>query len=118
MVKLMRRLALLIGILGLLANSFDCYGAWIISKQARDCCKSGHCSRTNHDPCCSAAPSGSNQLFVSQHKVNLSPAIVAVAVMAITVRPTANALILHQPLVGSDIPPPLAFRSDSLPLLI
>jgi hypothetical protein len=53
----MRRLALLIGILGLLANSFECYGAWMISKQARDCCKSGDCSPANHDPCCKAAPS-------------------------------------------------------------
>ena len=67
----MRRFAL-IAILGLIASSFDCYGVWVMSKQARDCCNSGHCSPANHDPCCKTAPSGTNQYLVKQQNVHLS----------------------------------------------
>ena len=114
----MRRLALLIGILGLLANSFACYGAGLLSKQARDCCNSGHCSPANHDPCCKTAPSGSNQLFVSQQKIHIVAPIVAIVVTVTSVVPDAIALSLDRPLIGSDIPPPLGFQGSSLPLLI
>jgi hypothetical protein len=30
----------------------DCMSMLVKSKQAHDCCKKGHCSRTNPDPCC------------------------------------------------------------------
>lgn len=116
--KQMRRLALLMGILGLLANSFECYGAWMMSKQARDCCNSGHCSPANHDPCCKNAPSGSIQAFVSQHKSEVSPTVVAVAVLPVTDSSSASTFVPHQSLGGSDISPPLGFRTNSLPLLI
>ena len=113
-----RRLALLIGILGLFANSLDCYGAWIMSKQARDCCNSGHCSPANHDPCCKTAPSGGNQLFVAHEKAPVNPPIMALGVVVISAVPLPISMPAHRFGIGSDIPPPLAFRSTSLPLLI
>jgi hypothetical protein len=113
----MRRFVWLIAVAGLLLNSLDCYGAWIVSKQARECCNSGHCSAANLSPCCQAAPSGAHLALVGQPKADghaPMPAIVAQSAVQLVIAPSAQ----HQFAIRLDIPPPLEFRSSSLPLLI
>lgn len=113
-----RRLLVLVAVAGLLANSLDCYGAWITSKQARRCCNSGHCSPANHDPCCKIAPAGGSQPLLAQQNVHVTPPIASVSVAAQAMLPILAAAPKLQPIVGCDMPPPLEFRSTSLPLLI
>jgi hypothetical protein len=113
----LRRLVLLIAIAGLLVNSLDCYGAWITSNQARDCCNSGYCSPANPDPCCKTAPSG-QQALVGQQKVHIDPLIVSLAVISQAAVALPSAMADAPFVVGSDLPPPPKVRSQNLPLLI
>jgi hypothetical protein len=114
----LRRVALFIAIAGLFANSLDCYGAGILSQQARECCNSGHCSAANPDPCCKTAPSGAHQALVSQPKVHVDPVIVMVAVVSLSTVPLPSAMPGAPFVVGSDLPPPPKITSQNLPLLI
>ena len=117
LVKL-RRLAWFIAVVGLLVNSLDCYGASLISKQARDCCNSGHCSPANHDPCCKSAPSGAGHLLLGQQKVHVEPLVVTIAVLS----PFAATFLRDDPayrvMPPPDISPPFEIGNNSLPLLI
>jgi hypothetical protein len=114
----MPRLALFLAALGLVLNSLDCYGAWLVNKQARECCKSGHCSRSNPDPCCKTAFPGAHQSFAGQQKIQIQPTLAIGGVTFPMAAPLLSATCAHEFLVGSDISPPLDFRSNSLPLLI
>src|SRR5262245_10021126 len=112
------RLAALLAFAALVVNSLDCYGAWITSKQARECCSSGHCSSAKPDPCCHTAPSASHPNFISQQKVDNHPLFVTLALVSPSPVPLLSAVFLRQFQIGSDIPPPLESRALSLPLLI
>ena len=112
----MRRFVWLMAVAGLLLNSLDCYGAWIVSRQARECCNSGRCSPANLTACCKAAPSGAHLALTGQPKVDSqAPVPAVVAQFAVPVPITTAA---RQVTIGMDLPPPLEFRSSSLPLLI
>src|SRR5215472_7811724 len=112
------RLAALLAFAALVVNSLDCYGAWLTSKQARECCSSGHCSSAKPDPCCQTAPSGGHQNFISQQKVDNHPLFVTLEFVSPSAIPLLSAVSVHQFVIGSDIPPPLEFSALSLPLLI
>lgn len=112
------RLACLFAFAGLFLSSLDCYGAWITSKQARKCCNSGQCSRANPDPCCKNAPSDAQQSFVAQQQIHVHPPLVTLGVLSPCAGPLQSTMLVHRFVMGSDIPPPLEFRSNSLPLLI
>jgi hypothetical protein len=113
-----RRLAFLAALLGLVLTSLDCYGAWITSPEARRCCHSGHCSPSNPDPCCKIPPAGIHPAFVGRARVDVYPTIVVMAVVAPLVGTPWAAAPPRQIEISLGIPPPLEFRSDSLPLLI
>ena len=65
-----RRSVLLAALACLLLNAFDCFGAGLISAQARKCCASGHCSPKNLDSCCKNAPSGANQSLILHPRIS------------------------------------------------
>ena len=47
-----RLLPLLLAAFVFVSQSGDCFGAILKSKESRDCCRKGKCSRQNTDPCC------------------------------------------------------------------
>jgi len=114
----LRRVVFFIAIAGLFANSLDCYGAGMTSKEARDCCNSGHCSPANPDPCCKTVPSGAHQDLVGQQKVHIDPLILTVAVVSQSAVTVPSVMPDAPFVVGSDLPPPPKVRSQNLPLLI
>jgi hypothetical protein len=108
---------LFIALAGVLLNALDCYGAWITSKQARDCCRSGHCSPANHDPCCKISPSPASQVTVHQQKTQFAPPAIAAAAVAAPAAPLA-AVVWRRIAVDVDASPPHGLRANNLPLLI
>lgn len=113
-----RRLAFLAAVIALVFSSLDCYGASITSREARRCCHSGHCSPSNPDPCCKIPPAGFRPAFVGQSRIDVQPTLVIMAVAAPPVVSPLTVTPPHEIEIALGIPPPLEFRSDSLPLLI
>jgi hypothetical protein len=116
---LLRRPALLLAVVCLLLNVLDCSGAALMSAQARKCCGSGHCSPSNHDPCCRTSPAGSVQTLEAHAKAAVpAPATVPVIlnVSLSCLGPTVRFDRIDLEVSGG--PPPWQVQSSRLPLRI
>ena len=110
---------LLVALACLFLNAVDCYGAGLISAQARKCCASGHCSPANHDSCCKNAPAGTTQAFELHQKTSVQKPVPNVAALiAAPVDLSFSARFDFVRAGSDDHPPPRDFLNSSLPLLI
>jgi hypothetical protein len=114
-----RRSVLLVALACLLLNAFDCFGAGLISAQARKCCASGHCSPKNLDSCCKNAPSGANQALLLHPKVSVQKPIANIT--ALNPVPVTVSLALRFDGIrapSDDHPPGRLASNQGLPLRI
>ena len=69
----------------------DCWAMFAKDKQAQDCCRKGHCSRTNPDPCCQI--SAKTDMAKDQVKERAPvPVLTAMAFVPIFVQPVSDKL--------------------------
>jgi hypothetical protein len=112
------RAALLFALAALFVNSLDCYGAWITSSQARECCRKGHCSPANGDPCCKGSLTQSGHALQPQKRIPVQPQIS----VALLILQSGQAMVALQTIrldaSSNDLPPPLRPVGNPVPLLI
>ena len=96
----------------------DCLAMFAKDKQAQDCCKKGHCSRTNPDPCCQISAKTDIAKDQVKDKTPL-PVLTVIAVMPVFVQPVSDTLVgwaTHR--TGFTPSPPGERGNFSLPLLV
>ena len=113
------RLALLFSVAALFLNSLDCYGAWMMSSQARDCCRKGHCAPSKGDSCCNNSLAQSGLALQARDQAPPAPQVATslpgvASTLATAALPTANRI--EAPVSG--LPPPLDPIASPIPLLI
>lgn len=116
-----KRCVLFIAVAALFLNVLGCYGTWIVSSQARECCGAGHCSPSKGDPCCQASAAGFAQALLTPEKTSVQQPVTTIAPLlacnSIGVRIDydsfgwSSADAVHHP-------PPPGIIDHSLPLLI
>lgn len=97
----------------------DCVSLFFADKQAHDCCRKGHCSPKNPDPCCQVSPKKSVEQAQVKDKVPL------VVLVELAVLPAWTAPV-HVVSVPDELRYGLAFAPSppgqqgnfSLPLLV
>lgn len=96
----------------------DCLSMFVKDKQAHDCCKKGHCSRTNPDPCCQI--SAKTDIAKDQVKQKTAlPELVAMPVVAVWLQPVSDAIVEWAKHRTAFAPSPPGERGNfSLPLLV
>ena len=96
----------------------DCLAMFAKDKQAQDCCKKGHCSRTNPDPCCQVSAKTDIAKDQVKNKTAL-PVLTVMAFIPIFVQPVSDALAGWATHRTNFTPPPPGERGNfSLPLLV
>ena len=96
----------------------DCLAMFAKDKQAQDCCKKGHCSRTNPDPCCQISAKTDIAKDQIKEKAPL-PALTVMAFIPIFVQPVSDTLVGWATHRTSFTPSPPGERGNfSLPLLV
>lgn len=113
------RIALLFALTALFLNSLDCYGAWMTSSQARDCCRKGHCSPAKGDPCCKNSPAQSGNALQARAQAPVAPQMASS--LALPEAGLATVALLRASRVEapvSGLPPPLGPVASPIPLLI
>jgi hypothetical protein len=112
------RAALLFALAALFVNSLDCYGAWITSSQARDCCRKGHCSPASGDPCCKGSLTQSGHALQPQKRIPVQPQISAALLIPENGQATVALQTNRLDASANDLPPPLRLVGNLVPLLI
>jgi hypothetical protein len=112
------RAALLFALAALFVNSLDCYGAWITSSQARDCCRKGHCSPASGDPCCKGPLTQSGHALQPQKRIPVQPQISVALLIPENGQATVALQTNRLDASANDLPPPLRLVGNLVPLLI
>ena len=96
----------------------DCLAMFAKDKQAQDCCKKGHCSRTNPDPCCQISAKTDIAKDQVKEKAPL-PALTVMTFIPVFVQPVSHAFVGWVTHRTSFTPSPPGERGNfSLPLLV
>ena len=95
----------------------DCLSMFVKDKQAHDCCKKGHCSRTNPDPCCQISAKSDIAKDQVKQKTAL-PELVAVPFLAVWVQPVTDTIVDWAQRAAFAPSPPGTRGNFSLPLLV
>lgn len=96
----------------------DCLTMFAKNKQAQACCKKGHCSRSNPDPCCQI----SAKMDIAKDQVKGKTGLPALAVMPfiqVFVQPVSNIFAAWATHRSGPTPSPPGERDNfSVPLLV
>jgi hypothetical protein len=97
----------------------DCVSQFFADKQAHDCCRKGHCSPKNQDPCCQASSKSTVASYLAKEK---APVVDLAALQAL---PGWTAPVSFVPVdaglgfrLTSSPSPPGRLGNFSLPLLV
>jgi hypothetical protein len=97
----------------------DCVSLFFADKQARDCCRKGHCSPKNPDPCCQVSAKPTVTQSPAKEKTPLPVLAVLVLLPAWTQRVTLLSVDPQSHLIVTFTPsPPGQLGNFSLPLLV
>jgi len=96
----------------------DCLTRFAKSKQARDCCRKGHCSRSNPEPCCQL----SAKTDIAKDRVKEKtpfPALTVIAFIPVFVQPVSDTLAAWTTIRTGFTPSPPGERGNfSVPLSV
>ena len=96
----------------------DCLSMFVKDKQAHDCCKKGHCSRANPDPCCQISAKTDIAKDQVKEKTPL-PELTVMPVIDFWVQPVNTTIVTWARHWKTFAPsPPGALGNFSLPLLV
>src|SRR5437016_10751750 len=109
---------LLAGTIFLLQGA-DCVSLFFANQQARDCCRKGHCSRKNPDPCCQVSAKPTLMQSPAKEKTPLPVLATLTVVPAWTQPVTLLSVDPQSHLIVTFAPsPPGQLGNFSLPLLV
>lgn len=96
----------------------DCLSMILKDKQSLDCCKKGHCSRTNPDPCCQISAKADIAKDQVKEKTPL-PALSVMSVITVWVQPINDTVAVWASHRSTLAPSPPGERGNfSVPLLV
>ena len=96
----------------------DCLAMFAKDKQAQDCCKKGHCGRTNPDPCCQISAKTDIAKDQVKEKTEL-PALTVLTFIPVFAQPLNDTFVGWVEQQNSFTPSPPGERGNfSLPLLV
>ena len=113
-----RILAIFLSAIVFFLQGGDCLAMFAKDKQAQDCCKKGHCSRTNPDPCCQISAKTDIAKDQVKEKTPL-PVLAVMTFIPVFVQPVSDAFVgwvSHR--TGFTPSPPGERGNFSLPLLV
>ena len=115
-----RLLPLLLAAVVFILQDGECFSALFASPESRECCRKGHCSKKNPDPCCQIS---SKLTSVQQDQIKEKAPLPELAVLAFlhqwtipVVRLSADLLLSCDLLLAPS--PPGQLGNFSLPLLV